>query len=307
VSIVFAGTPENAAVTLRELVRSGTPISLVLTRPDAPVGRKGVITPSPVALVAMEEGIEVIKTNFLDSSSLKRLTDGPFEFAIVVAFGVILRKEALESLPKGWFNLHYSLLPKYRGAAPVQWALINGEAETGVSLFKIDVGLDTGPIVSTAKTQVQPDENAGELLGRLTHLGVSLLLESIPAIASGLHGLEAQDDARSTLAPKLGRTNGELLFSKPATEIYNTVRGVTPEPGAWTTFQGQIFKVLKARIASESLAPGTLLGSSGRALVGCQSGSLELIEVQPAGKNRMPASDWLRGLQGKTVKFGSDD
>ena len=305
-SILFAGTPQNAAVTLRELLVAGTPISLVLTRPDAPVGRKAVITPSPVAIVANEFSIPVIKSNVVAEAEIKEIRSHHIEFAIVVALGVLLKQDALAAIPKGWFNLHYSLLPRWRGAAPVQHALMAGERETGLTIFKIDSGLDTGPIASSLETEVQPEETAGELLSRLTNLGVSLLLETIPRIDAGLVALEPQATTGATLAPKLGKVDCKIELNRGSNEVSNQVRGVTPEPGAWIPFGDQPLKLISVRESQLQLVVGQLTNKDGRIYVGCKSGALELLEVQPSGKNRMASADWYRGLQGKEFKLGEN-
>jgi methionyl-tRNA formyltransferase len=306
VSILFAGTPQNAAVTLRELLVAGTPISLVLTRPDAPVGRKAVITPSPVAIVANEFSIPVIKSNVVGEAEIKEIRSNQIEFAIVVALGVLLKQDALDALPKGWFNLHFSLLPRWRGAAPVQHALMAGDRETGLTIFKIDSGLDTGPIASSLATEVQPEETAGELLLRLTNLGVSLLLETIPRIEAGLVDLEPQATTGATLAPKLAKVDGKIDLNRGSKEVSNQVRGVTPEPGAWIQFGDQPLKLISVRESQSQLEVGQLSTKDGRIYVGCKSGALELLEVQPSGKNRMASADWYRGLQGKEFKLGEN-
>ena len=305
-SILFAGTPQNAAVTLRELLVAGTPISLVLTRPDAPVGRKAVITPSPVSIVANEFSIPVIKSNVVGEAEIKEIRSHQIEFAIVVALGVLLKQEALDALPKGWFNLHYSLLPRWRGAAPVQHALMAGDRETGLTVFKIDPGLDTGPITSSLATEVQPEETAGELLSRLTNLGVSLLLETIPRIEAGLLTLEPQANTGATLAPKLAKVDGKIDLNRGSNEVSNQVRGVTPEPGAWIQFGDQPLKLISVRESQLQLEVGQVTNDDGRIYVGCKSGALELLEVQPSGKNRMASADWYRGLQGKELKLGEN-
>jgi methionyl-tRNA formyltransferase len=306
VSILFAGTPQNAAVTLRELLVAGTPISLVLTRPDAPVGRKAVITPSPVAIVAYEFSIPVIKSNVVGEAEIREIRSNQIEFAIVVALGVLLKQDALDALPKGWFNLHYSLLPRWRGAAPVQHALMAGDRETGLTIFKIDSGLDTGPIASSLATEVQPEETAGELLSRLTSLGVSLLLETIPRIEARLVDLEPQATTGATLAPKLAKVDGKIDLNRGSNEVSNQVRGVTPEPGAWIQFGDQPLKLISVRESQSQLEVGQLSTKDGRIYVGCKSGALELLEVQPSGKNRMASADWYRGLQGKEFKLGEN-
>ncbi|MFM2384687.1 MAG: hypothetical protein RL166_561 [Actinomycetota bacterium] len=305
-SILFAGTPQNAAVTLRELLVAGTPISLVLTRPDAPVGRKAVITPSPVAIVAYEFSIPVIKSNVVGEAEIREIRSNQIEFAIVVALGVLLKQDALDALPKGWFNLHYSLLPRWRGAAPVQHALMAGDRETGLTIFKIDSGLDTGPIASSLATEVQPEETAGELLSRLTSLGVSLLLETIPRIEARLVDLEPQATTGATLAPKLAKVDGKIDLNRGSNEVSNQVRGVTPEPGAWIQFGDQPLKLISVRESQSQLEVGQLSTKDGRIYVGCKSGALELLEVQPSGKNRMASADWYRGLQGKEFKLGEN-
>ena len=301
-AILFAGTPDNAAVTLREIVAAGTPIALVLTRPDAPVGRKGVMTPSPVAGVAAELGIPCIKTHVVGAGELETFAKHGIDFAIVVAFGVLLKADALAALSKGWFNLHYSLLPKWRGAAPVQRALINGDRETGVSLFRIDEGLDTGDIVAEVPTEIQANEDSGQLLTRLTHLGITLLLEQLPAIEAGLVTLCQQDNALATLAPKLSRRDGRLFFSNDASKLECQVKGVTPEPGAWfDSTVGQV-KVIKAMAAQVEVPRDELILANSLVYVGTGKDSLQLIEVQPAGKKPMRASDWFRGLRVTVVK-----
>ncbi len=306
-SILFAGTPQNAAETLRELLLAGTPISLVLTRPDAPIGRKAIITPSPVAKVAEEFGIFTIKSNKVGEAEIASFATFGIDFAIVVALGVMLNPHALEALPQGWFNLHYSLLPRWRGAAPVQHALIAGEIETGVTIFKIDSGLDTGAIVKSVPTAISPDENSAELLQRLTNIGVTLLLEVIPMIASGLIDLKPQTNVGLTVAPKLFKSDGKLQLFQDARVLANQIRGVTPEPGAWIPFRDEVLKVLIARAVSKESEVGKLVTENGNVYVGCGIGSLHLIEVQPAGKRRMLGADWFRGLNGHDFKLGEND
>lgn len=302
-SILFAGTPENAAVTLRELVRSGVPITLVLTRPDAPTGRKRVLTPSPVALAAKELSLPVLKSSNVDEDVLREISERRIEIAVVVAFGVLLKQEALNALPIGWFNLHYSLLPQFRGAAPVQRALLEGVTETGVTLFKIDQGLDTGDIVASVPTRIEPIENANSLLERLTGLGVSLLLEQLPKISAGLLSLTPQPVSGSSLAPKISRTEAEVKFNKTAKRVENLIRGCFAEPGAWAkSNQGYDLKIHVAWASDTSAnGVGQVSTDGTRVFVGCADQSLELLYVQPAGKSRMSAADWLRGATAPVV------
>lgn len=305
-SILFAGTPENAAETLRGLVLGGAPITLVLTRPDAPVGRKAILTPSPVALAAAELGIPCLKTQTIDSEIIQTIIKKQIEFGVVVALGVLLKAPALAALPKGWFNLHYSILPRWRGAAPVQRAIMSGDTETGVTLFKIDEGLDTGDIVATIPTTIQPIETAGSLLERLTHLGISLLLEFLPKIDSGLFAMAKQSDAGATMARKLTRLDGRIDFLKPVATIDAQIRGVTPEPGAWFESTVGLIKVLQARPAKIGVPLDSIVLKDNKVLVGVRNGSMELIEVQPAGKKSMKASDWYRGIRDGEVQVLSE-
>jgi methionyl-tRNA formyltransferase len=308
VSILFAGTPSNAADTLRQLVHAGVPITLVLTRPDAPVGRNRVLTASPVAIVAGELGIPTLKSSSVDSVVAKSIVEAKIDLAIVVAFGVLLKTEALAATRLGWFNLHYSLLPKWRGAAPVQRALLNGETETGVTLFKIDLGLDTGNLVASVPTRIEPTDNADTLLTRLSQLGVTLLLQELPGILSETTQLFAQDQNSFSVASKIQRSEAQLNFDDTAKRAEWLVRGCNPEPGAWTTTnKGLELKIHQAFSRQAlNLEAGRVELVDGRVFVGCLESSLELLEVQPAGKNRMSAAAWFRGLNSE-VQLGSGE
>jgi methionyl-tRNA formyltransferase len=307
-SILFAGTPKNAARTLEALLDQGVDVSLVLTRPDSKVGRKAQLTPSPVAELADSRGIQVLKVADFDSDILAVLKSRNLSFAVVVAFGVILKTEVLVALPLGWFNLHYSLLPKWRGAAPVQRSLLAGEKETGVTLFKIDAGLDTGPIVSSVSTTISPRENFGELLNRLTELGITTLLEQIPRIASGMANLHSQDTEGICFAPKISRAESKVNFLNTGESIENLVRATNPEPGAWATFKNSTLKIMDAYAsASKMLEPGRISTLGGKVLVGTGDCDLVLVRVHPAGKREMLASDWYRGLGNTAPRFDLDD
>lgn len=306
VPILFAGTPANAAQTLQHLVASGFNVVGVLTRPDAPTGRRRELTESAVAIAASELGIHVIKANDVDEKVINVIHDLGAELGIVVAYGSLLKKAALESLPLGWFNLHYSLLPKYRGAAPVQHALFNGEKETGVTIFRIDNGMDTGEILAQAPTPINPGENAGELLNRLTLLGCSLLSEVIPRISSRTHTLKPQV-GEASMAPKLSREFGQIDWHSSAKSIESQVLACNPEPGAWTLLNGQSFKVLDAVALpqTESIEIGQPMLYGNRVLVGTANGHLMLQSVQPASKRQMSALDWARGALTATTRFES--
>jgi methionyl-tRNA formyltransferase len=300
--LIFAGTPANAAVTLRWLLASGHEVVTVLTRPDAPIGRKRVVTPSPVAQLAEDAGIPVIKATKVDEAIAAEIAQTGAQLGVVVAYGALLKRFALQALPLGWVNLHYSLLPDWRGAAPVQNSILHGDRETGVTLFQLDEGMDTGPVLSSVSTTINPGENAGRLLERLTDLGNSLLGETLPLIDAGL----VKPVPQPTTGPirqavKLFRQDALVDWNKPAGEIENLVLALNPEPMAHTFLKDQPFRVIDARAVLASarvadLPAGTLHVDNNRVLVACGSGTaLELLIVQPAGKNQLAASDWARG------------
>ena len=315
--IVFAGTPANAAQTLRALANSPFEVVAVLTRTDAPVGRKRILTPSAVAEVAAELAIPTIKANRVDEAVRERIRDSGAQLGVIVAYGALLDQATLESLELGWINLHYSLLPKWRGAAPVQRALMAGDRETGVTLFQLDKGMDTGPVHLQIPTVIEPGESAADLLPRLTQLGISGLAELLPRVASGLAAPVAQDPellASLPTADKLTRDDARIDWHRDAVEIENQIRGLNPEPVAWTTHDEEAFRIIEARalgitdwqsLAGEESDLGEVHLDKGRVLVSCGKGTLlELKTVQPAGKKPMPSSDWARGLAaGKRVIY----
>ncbi len=301
--ILFAGTPETAATVLSGLLSVGHEVIGVLTREDALTGRKKILTASPVAEMASSNSIPVIKANLVDTGVINQISKLEPDLAIVVAYGVILKAEALSAIPLGWFNLHYSVLPMYRGAAPVQHSIMNGEKETGVTLFKIDEGLDTGPILGVVNTTIGPEENSGELLTRLTQLGISLLNEKLPELFSGTFTLVDQTGTSSS-APKVSRADAQLSFKNSAVSLANQVRAMNPEPMAWCNFDEQPMRVLRARTHASplTLAQGEVAHVEGSVLVGCGNGeAIELLEVQPASKNVMDARAWYNGLTSKTI------
>lgn len=305
--VIFAGTPQNAATTLIALAKSGVDVVGVLTRTDAPIGRKKVLTPSPVAEAAAELNVPVIKANQVDEATLEEILALKPDLGIVVAYGAFLNEGTLNALPKGWINLHYSLLPALRGAAPVQHALLQGLTSTGVTAFQLDRGMDTGPILLQAPTTIEPNESAGRLLSRLTDIGISVLLEIIPAIAAGVATAKPQENSAASFAPKIDRVDAQISWTKTAVDIEQLIRAMNPEPMAWTTLQAESFRVLEARawpaiVLADPVASVQLV--DGKVLVKASSGSVELITVQPAGKNVMAAIDWFRGTKGHLV-FGS--
>ena len=301
--ILFAGTPEVSATILEWLLKSGHEIACVLTRTDSLVGRKRILTPSATAMKAEELGLPIIKANRVDDGTLSQIASSNIELAIVVAYGSILNQQALEAVPNGWFNIHFSLLPKYRGAAPVQRALLNGDKETGVTIFKLDAGMDTGPVLSSLSTSIGFNESSGELLARLAELSKSLLSEALPQLYSGTFKLRDQRGDSSS-APKPTREEARLDFKQPASTLEDIVRGMNPEPMAWCMVGDEVLRVLSAvenRSASlvsssASASPGSLFSVEGKVFAVCgQDSMLELIEVQPSSKRAMPARDWFNG------------
>jgi methionyl-tRNA formyltransferase len=312
--ILFAGTPANAATTLKYLLGSPFEVVGVLTRPDALVGRKRILTPSAVAQVAQDAGIPTIKAVRVDADVQQQIASLGADVGVVVAYGALLSQQALDLMPMGWLNLHYSLLPDWRGAAPVQNALLNGDQQTGVTLFKLDVGLDTGPILGQVPTLISPSETFGELLGRLTLLGNTLLSEQLPLVASGLSKPVAQDPKAATrIAAKPTRKASLINWRQPAQVIENQIRAFNPEPIAYTTTDTGDLRILQARVTPDlhignGPTPGHLHFEKNRVFAACGGASwLELLQVQPAGKNQMLAADWARGAGSKLIKLGKEE
>ncbi|GKV72930.1 MULTISPECIES: methionyl-tRNA formyltransferase [Pseudarthrobacter] len=295
--VLFAGTPAVAVPSLDALVEAGFDVVAVLTRPDAPVGRKRVLTPSPVAARAAELGIEVIRAARVDAGATARIADVNPDVAAIVAYGGLVPPAALAVPRHGWINLHFSLLPAWRGAAPVQRAVMAGDDVTGAVTFLLEEGLDTGPVFGTLTESVGPEDTAGELLERLSRSGAVLLAQTLSAIGAGKASAQPQAGEVS-LAPKLTLEDGHLKWSHPALAISRQARGVTPEPGAWTVLDGQRVKLEPVRLRPDvtTLAPGALALHGKSVLVGTGSHAVELTRIQPAGKKMMAAADWARGM-----------
>lgn len=290
--LVFAGTPAVAVPTLRALVAAGHEITLVLTREDAPRGRKRVLTESEVAEAASTLGLPVLKANRITNEVREQIAASGAELGVVVAYGVLFREDTLSALPKGWINLHFSLLPAWRGAAPVQHNLISG-GPTGVSVFQLDPGVDSGPLWRSEALEVSADATAGEVLDDFAERGAPVVLAAIEQIAAGHAPSEQHGEA--SRAGKLSAADGLLNPNEPARTVYARFRGVTPEPGAYILLGEERIKIIEARLSLETLAPGELQLHSGKLLWGANGGALELRRVQPAGKAAMAAADWWRG------------
>lgn len=303
--IVFAGTPEAAVPALRELAASEHEVALVVTRPDAPLGRKRVMTPSPVGVAAAELGLPVLKTARLDADATAEILATNADLGVIVAYGGLVREPLLNGLGAGWINLHFSLLPAWRGAAPVQQSLIAGDAELGWAVFHLVAGLDEGDVYEQHPYVPDPDATAGEVLEALADIGGAALPRIVGAIGAGAPAQPQMGAA--TYAAKLSLADGALDFSRPAAEIYARFRGVTPEPGAHTVLGGAVLKLprLGRTDIVADLAPGVVRMIDKRVLVGTATEPLELVRVQPAGKQAMAAGDWWRGLRVETVEVGA--
>lgn len=294
--IVFAGSPAAAVPSLQALIASDHEIVAVVTREDAPLGRKRILTPTPVAVAAQEAGIPVLKANRLGPLTDEIAAIDP-DLGVVVAYGGLIR-EPLLSVPRlGWINLHFSLLPRWRGAAPVQRALIAGDRVTGAAVFQLVPELDAGPVYATVSQSIGAHETAGHLLERLSRSGAKLLAGVVDDLRAGTARAVPQT-GEPTLAPKLDLADGRLDFARPAAELDARIRGTTPEPGAFALLDGdERLKVLDAAVThgEAALPPGAFELRGGRLLVGTGTAPLHLITVHPAGKRAMAAADWWRG------------
>ncbi|KJL18734.1 Methionyl-tRNA formyltransferase [Microbacterium oxydans] len=296
--LVFAGTPAAAVPTLRRLVESHD-IAAVVTRPDAPLGRRRILTPSPVAQAAAELGLPVIKTARLDEAATTEISALGADLGVIVAYGGLVREPLLSAPRAGWINLHFSLLPAWRGAAPVQRALIAGDRVLGASVFQLVAELDAGDVFAMREVDVPATATAGEALEILAADGAGLIAGVVSGIAEGAASSTPQQ-GEPTFAAKLTLADGLLDWSQPLDAVFARFRGVTPEPGAHTTVAGQPLKILEAAPApdAEPLAPGRLRGTKSALHIGTATGALAVTRVQPAGKGAMNAVDWWRGLRG---------
>ncbi|HET6741618.1 MAG TPA: methionyl-tRNA formyltransferase [Kribbella sp.] len=302
--VVFAGTPEPAVTALEAIVASRHELVGVVTRPDAPAGRGRKLVASPVAQYAEElGGIEILKpAKPSDPDFLARMREIAPDCCPVVAYGGLLPQAALDIPQHGWINLHFSVLPAWRGAAPVQHSIISGDDVTGASTFRIVKALDAGPVYGVLTEPIGPEDTSGDLLHRLAVSGSKLLVDTLDGIEAGVLEAREQPADGVTLAPKLTVDDAELDLSAPAQRVDRLVRGCNPAPGAWTTFRGERLKVLAVRLTDEELKPGELQATKSSVKVGTGSKAVELVTVQPQGKKPMAAADWARG-----VRLSDDD
>jgi methionyl-tRNA formyltransferase len=299
VRIVFGGTPDVAVPSLDALADSHHELVAVVTRPDAPSGRGKKLTASPVAQRAAELGIEVLKPQRpRDEEFVTRLSELAPECCPVVAYGALLPQRVLDIPRHGWVNLHFSLLPAWRGAAPVQHAILAGDQITGATTFRIVLELDAGPVFATVTEQIRPSDTAGALLHRLSLSGARLLVDTLDGIQDGTLTATPQPeaDAQVSYASKINVEDARIDWTQPAEVLDRLIRACAPAPGAWTTFRGERFKINSALISETVLSPGALQISKRAVRVGTATEALELDEIQAQGKKPMAAADWARGV-----------
>ncbi len=301
--IIFMGTPAFAAPSFEAIIEAGHEVVAVVTQPDKPVGRGLERRPSPVKQAARRRGIKTFTPTKIEPGFVEGLKGLKPDCIVVVAYGKILHEEVLGIPLFGCINVHASLLPKYRGAAPVNRAIINGERETGACTMLLDKGMDTGPVFLCESTPIGDDETAASLYDRLSTLGATLLVKTLGLVAEGRIKPTAQDEKNATYAPMLKKSDGLIDWTKDALAIKNLIRGVCPWPGAFTRWNKKTVKVLSGAVAQGiDAAPGTMPGtivkaSNGRIVVGCGKGAFEIKEIQPENKNRMNATDFLKGYK----------
>ena len=302
--IVFMGSPEFAVPSLETLARQFI-IAGVVTQPDRPAGRGRSLTPPPVKTLALDLGLPVMQpVRIRQPEALQQLQDWAPDVIVVAAFGQILRQDVLDLPPNGCINVHASLLPRWRGAAPIQAAILNGDQETGVSIMRMDAGIDTGPVYRTQALEIQTDDTAASLSQRLARLGADVLLDTLPGILDGSLSPQPQDESQATYASMLKKEDGELDFSQPAHALANKVRAFSPWPGAFTTWQDQPLKIHQARAELSASLPNsagqrTIVG--GYPAIATPDGYLVFENLQPAGKKGMDGKSFLAGARNWTA------
>jgi methionyl-tRNA formyltransferase len=297
--IVFMGTPEFAVPTLDVLIHEGYDVVAVVTQPDRPKGRGRRLTPSPIKVLAEESSLTILQPERLDDSFLETLLSLKPELLVVVAFGQIIPGKILRSVPWGGINVHASLLPRYRGSAPIQWAVINNERETGLTTMFMDEGMDTGPILLQQKVDIFEGETAGELHDRLSSLAPGLLIKTLGGLSKGSVQKKKQDDSLATYTSKLTKEHGILDWSWPAERLCGLVRGLDPWPGAFTFFNKKVLKLYGCSLANRTqtdLVPGRIRGlTEGGLEIETGKGFVTIREIQVSGKKRLPAQEYMRG------------
>ena len=300
--ILFMGTPDIAADSLAALLDAGHEVCAVFTRRDKPVGRKQILTAPPVKQLAQQHDIPVYQPRTLrDGSSDALIRQLAPDIIVVVAYGCIIPPQLLHTAKYGCINLHVSLLPKYRGSAPIQWAVLNGDAETGVSIMQLDEGLDTGDVLMVEPVAIDPEETSGELFDRVSAVGAKTLVDALAKIEAGQLTPVPQDHSKATLAPPLSKDTARFAFTEDAAHIHNWVRGMNPWPTAWFEQDGKRIKVSECRLAEnpQNAAPGTVLALK-PLTVAAQNGAVALLSVTPEGGKPMAGTAWAAGRRLKT-------
>jgi methionyl-tRNA formyltransferase len=298
--LVFMGTPQFAVLPLLSLVEAGHEVLAVVTRIDKPAGRGREMAAPAVKRAALERGLVVYQPKRVrEPEFIETLRALGAEAIVVAAYGQILPKEIL-TLPKyGCINIHASLLPRYRGAAPITWAIVRGETETGNTIMQMDEGMDTGAILQQERIPIGPNETAGALTEKLSLLGAKQITAALPLIAFGKLTPTAQDNSLATLAPLLKKEDGRIDWERGAQEIHDRVRGMNPWPGAYTGLDGKSIKLIETAVSDGSAEPGRLIEQNGNSLAaGTGSGLLQLLAIQPEGKKPMTAAEFMRGHRG---------
>lgn len=305
-NVVFCGTPEFAVPTLNAVIAGNFNIALVITNPDGPRGRGYQPAPPPVKVAAAEAGLAVFQPARLkDAGVQETISAARPDVVIVVAYGHLIPPWMIALPPLGCINLHASLLPRYRGAAPIAWAIVRGERVTGVTTMQIDAGLDTGPILLQREMEIREDDTAGTLGARLSHSGARLMVETLEGLKNGRIRARAQDNSLATLAPLLKKADGRIAWNLEAGDIAHRVRGLQPWPVAYTAFRSRTLRVWQAQPAglhdAAALAPGEIVVGKDRLTAGCGAGTqLDLIEVQIEGRKRMEARDFINGMRARS-------
>ena len=301
-TIVFAGTPRFAVPTLEALINNGVDVRLAVTQPDRPSGRGLTMSASPVKESAVKHGIPVaqpdkIKANEAFRAQLEGLHP---DAIVVVGYGRLIPQWMIDLPRFGNLNLHASLLPKYRGAAPIQWAIALGETVTGITTMLIDAGLDTGDILLQREIAIGPHDTAGSIAPKMAEIGGQLMVETLRGLQAGTVEPHPQDHSKATLAPILTKEDGKIDFGRSASEVWNRLRGFSPWPGAYTTFRGKTLRIWQARPTTIKLPSAEIRVESNVASIGCRDSSLELLEVQIEGKKRMSSQDFINGYRPKS-------
>jgi len=301
VKIAVAASPEVAIPTLEFLLESEHDLALIISRPDSQVGRGRELTPTAVSTWALANDIELYRPSKAADFD-ERLKS--FDLVVTIGYGVLLPDNILAQPKYGFINLHFSMLPKLRGAAPAQRAIINGFTETGVTVFKLDAGMDTGPIYLQTKHPIKPNTTAGDLLTELAQLGPNAIAQTISAIASGVQPVP-QDHTLATNASKLVKAEAQIDWSDSAVNVTNRILGFAPNPGATAKFRGEVLRIMRAQVSEQQLAVGEISSLNGSVFVGTSTTAVELLEVTPAGKKTMSASAWANGARfatGETIE-----